>query len=400
MAETQPTWISCQDPFCYTPQDFRLHDARLVCGEGVVISTGPELQVTQNVGDPLCVDIAQGGAWIDADLGGDCQGVYGVHNCGITTLCAADGDPTDPRIDRVVFQVNDSSLGGTQCDSELMIITGNPSPAPVAPAEPDNAITLALLTVTSAGITVISDERSRFVSCGGGRVPDMVLDQQAAASGTFEKADYPDASWFEVLIVGAGGGGAAVTSQGASNAAAAGAGAGGAGIRLRVPYADMPDSVNWNVGAGGVPGAAGGAANGTGANGLTGGSSSFGDWNAGAGQGGNGGVSTTAVDVTAIRIGGSVTFGTFGEVMERVAGNNSGYGVVLKVASPSQLISAPGADGPFGLGIGGTGRTTSGAGQTGSYMGRGGGGAASTVGGASFAGGAGGPGAIQVTVHY
>lgn len=399
MAETQPTWISCQDPTCYTPQDMRLHDSRLVCGEGVVIATGPELQVTQNVGDPLCVDIAQGGAWIDADLGGDCQGVYGVHNCGITTLCADDGDPTDPRIDRVVFQVNDSSLGGTQCDSELMIITGEPSPAPVAPAEPDNAITLALLTVTSAGITVISDERSPFSMCGGtARAPQMILDQQSAGAGSFNKADYPTASWFEVLIVGPGGGGGGVSAQGADNSAAAGGGSGGAGIRLRVTRDQMPDTVAWTVGAGGAGGGGGGAVNSTGQNGSDGGDTTFGDWTAAGGNGGQGGVSAaTNLDITSIQIGGGVIFGTFGSYVERVAGCNSGYGFRL---ADTQLGGGPGGDGPFGLGVGGGGRGTPGNGFTGSYMGRGGSGAVAHPSTGGFVGGAGGDGAIQITAHY
>lgn len=172
MAETQPTWVSCQDPTCYTPQDMRLHDSRIVCSQGVSMRTGDGLLVTQNVVDPLCVDVASGGAWIAADLGGDCQGIYGVHNCGVTTVCADDGDPTDPRIDRVVFQVNDSDLGGIQCDSELEIVTGTPSPSPVPPPEPDNAVTLAFITVTASGITVIQDARVEFETCGSAVTPD------------------------------------------------------------------------------------------------------------------------------------------------------------------------------------------------------------------------------------
>ena len=112
------------------------------------------------------------------------------------------GDPTDPRIDRVVFQVHDSSLGGVLCDSELMIVEGVPSPAPVAPAEPDNSITLALITVDSTGITDIEDQRRPFVTCGATRVPELVLDNGSAGSGSFVKANWPDAAYFEVVVVG------------------------------------------------------------------------------------------------------------------------------------------------------------------------------------------------------
>lgn len=392
MAETQPTWISCTDPLCYTSQDMRLHDSRLVCEEGIAMRTGSELEVTQNVGDPLCVDIASGGAWINADLGGDCQGVYGVHNCGIVTLCADDGDPTDPRIDRIVFQVNDSSLGGIECDSELEIITGTPSPAPVAPPYPDNAITLALITVTAAGITVIDDQRRPFIACGGNRMPELVLAVAATpSSGTFEKANWPDASYFEVVVIGGGGGGGGVAAQAAGSAGVAGGGGGGAGCHLRVSYADMPDSVSWTMGDGG---AAGTAAGGGGGNGED---SEFGDWTMGGGDGGIGAAGgSAALLVVAAEPGGTQVIGTFGTPLIRSDGDPSDPAIRL---TASQFTSGAGGDGPLGYGVGGQVRTGAAAGFIGRGDGSGGSGAAAANSG-GFAGGAGASGRIMVTAYY
>lgn len=392
MAETQPTWISCTDPLCYTSQDMRLHDSRLVCEQGIAMRTGSELEVTQNVGDPLCVDIASGGAWIDADLGGDCQGVYGVHNCGTVTLCADDGDPTDPRIDRVVFQVNDSSLGGILCDSELEIITGTPSPAPVAPAEPDNSITLALITVTAAGITVIDDQRRPFEACGSTKMPEIVLAVAATpSSGTFEKANWPDASYFEVVVIGGGGGGGGCAAIAAGSAAVGGGGSGAAGCHLRVSYADMPDSVSWTMGAGGAAGSTAGGAGGDGDD------SEFGDWIMGGGEGGTGAPAGSAALLTLPgEPGGTQVIGTFGTPLVRSNGDASDPGVRL---TASQFYSGAGGDGPLGHGVGGLPRTGAAAGFAGSGDGAGGSGAASANTGGQ-AGGAGSSGRIMVTAYY
>lgn len=392
MAETTPTWVSCQDPTCYTPQDMRLADSRLVCGEGVSMQTGDGLVVTLNGADPLCVDIASGGAWVDADLGGDCQGVYGVHNCGVVTLCADDGDPTDPRIDRVVFQVNDSDLGGTECDSELLIITGTPSPAPIPPAEPDNAITLAFLTVDSTGITIIEDARSPFVSCGGNRMPDLVLAVAATpSSGTFTKANWPDAAYFEVVVVGGGGGGGGTAAQGAGDAAVAGGGSGAAGCLLRISYADMPDSVAWVMGAGGAGGASGG---GGGGNGVP---SEFGDWVMNGGEGGIGAVGGAASLLTiSAQLGGTQGLGTFGTPLIRTDGDPSSPGVRL---TASQVFTGAGGDGPLGYGVGGTPRTGVAVGLAGRGDGAGGSGAYSAN-SAGNVGGAGASGRIMVTAYY
>jgi len=370
----------------------RLADARFVCEQGIAMRTGDELEVTQNVGDPLCVDIASGGAWIDATLGGDCQGVYGVHNCGVVTLCADDGDPTDSRIDRVVFRVNDSSLGGTQCDSELEIVTGDASPAPVPPAEPDNSVTLALLTVTSAGITVIDDQRRPFVTCGVNRMPEIVLAVAATpSSGTFTKANWPDASYFEVVVVGGGGGGGGTGAIAAGSAAVAGGGAGGAGCHLRVSYDDMPDSVSWTMGDGGAGGTAAGGAGGNGED------SEFGDWIMGGGDGGVGApAGSAALLVVQAEPGGGQVLGTFGTSLIRSNGDPSDPAVRL---TASQFYSGCGGDGPLGYGVGGQPRTGAAAGFAGSGDGSGGSGAASANSGGNV-GGAGASGRIMVTAYY
>lgn len=399
MAETLPTWVSCQDPTCYTPQDMRLHDARLVCAEGVVISTGTELEVTPHLTDPLCVNVAAGGAWVDADLGGDCQGVYGVHNCDTTTVCTDDGDPTDPRIDRLVFQVNDSSLGGLQCNSELVFILGAPSPAPVAPPEPDNAITLALVTVTAEGITDVSDARTSFEVCGvSGRVPENVVYQPTTGAGVFVKANHPDAVWFEVLMVGGGGGAGGATIQNAGNLSTSVGGGGGAGIRLRVPYDEMPDEVAWSVGAGGGVGGGGPVAGGPGNPGGAGGGTVFGDWTAGGGGGGAGGLAGSSTpDVRGGTAGGSIITGSFANPpLMRADGDPAPVSVRLNAA---QFYTGAGGDGPFGLGKGGRPLTTQGSGLPG--VGDGAGGSGAAAGSATgFAGGAGASGRLVVTAYY
>jgi hypothetical protein len=75
------------------------------------------------------------------------QGMYHVLNDAATVLTVANADVTNPRIDLVYIQVQDSQYSGTADQVILDILSGVPASTPVAPSVPANSIALAYITV-------------------------------------------------------------------------------------------------------------------------------------------------------------------------------------------------------------------------------------------------------------
>jgi len=84
------------------------------------------------------------------------QGSYHGLNDASVGLTIAASDPTNPRIDIVVAQVEDAAYSGSNNDFKLAVITGTPAASPSAPATPNNAIVLAQVSVAANATSVTS----------------------------------------------------------------------------------------------------------------------------------------------------------------------------------------------------------------------------------------------------
>ena len=120
----------CESEACYTPQQDRLLWSSIICTEGV--QTGFEVAP----GTGMTVTVEEGRAFIQGDTTSD-EGMYWVASTDQETLPIAPSDPTDPRLDLVVAQIN------SDCTWELAVITGTPSPSPQYPPLPPSALQLA-----------------------------------------------------------------------------------------------------------------------------------------------------------------------------------------------------------------------------------------------------------------
>lgn len=125
-------------------------------GEGVTTSSG--LVVSERgAGANMSVDVAAGVAHILGDENTAAQPMYRARVSSTQNLAIDAADVTNPRIDRVVLEIDDTdfdSSGSKQ--GRLYVDTGTPAASPSPNAEPNNAITLALVNV-AASDTAIQD---------------------------------------------------------------------------------------------------------------------------------------------------------------------------------------------------------------------------------------------------
>jgi len=136
--------------------------ASLVARGGVAPALGNKLQVTQTGSPSMAVIIRSGLAWVPGtELGS--QSVYGVLNDADLTVAVTTAHATLARIDLVCFKVQDTQYSGAVNASSLVVVAGTPSGSPVAPAAPNNSITLAQVAVGAAVTSItnanITDKR-------------------------------------------------------------------------------------------------------------------------------------------------------------------------------------------------------------------------------------------------
>lgn len=143
-------------------------NGHLSSNNGGVVGSA-DLVVSQHSTGNMSVDVSGGAAFI---LGTQ-NATQGVYHCWsdstVTNLVVAASDPTNPRIDRVVAQVEDAFYSGANNDWKLAVVTGTPTAGATlvnlngVGAAPANAITLAYLlvgaTVTSVLTANIGDAR-------------------------------------------------------------------------------------------------------------------------------------------------------------------------------------------------------------------------------------------------
>jgi hypothetical protein len=87
------------------------------------------------------------------------QGFYAAYNDASTNVTISAASPTLPRIDRIVVTVQDAYYGGTANNQVLFqAITGTPNASPVAPAAPNNSLTLALVAVAANAASIVNGD--------------------------------------------------------------------------------------------------------------------------------------------------------------------------------------------------------------------------------------------------
>lgn len=307
--------------------------------EGVLLST--DLEVTEKSGTPdMSVDVAGGRAFILGDEA-TYQGTYFVENRGTTNVVISAADATNPRIDIIVAEVDDSAYSGATDAWDLKVVTGTPAGSPSVPTTPDNAIKLAEVAVAALASSIvdanITDTRTRYN-------PGYAA-EYFSASGSFTKANYPWAKTVKVTVIGGGGGsGGAEATGGSERAACAGGGGGGCAIKT-IDVADLSASETVTVGAGGTAGSGTAGPN----TGGTGGTSSFGSHCSATGGAGGAGGNKNAAGATAVASRGYRGNGSGGDI--NLVGGHGGNGMCYSAT-------------PFPGAWGGAGGGTLGGGQS------------------------------------
>lgn len=145
-------------------QDLRLGISGQMTALGTAGSTGLAsrggVRLTP-VGTPLAVTpgsgmaaaVAVGQAFIPA-ASGDSGGLYELTLDTGGSLTVAASDPSNPRIDLIVAQVND--VGSPSSTATVNIITGTPASVPAVPATPAGALALAQILVPAGSTSVVS----------------------------------------------------------------------------------------------------------------------------------------------------------------------------------------------------------------------------------------------------
>lgn len=147
---TPPSWLQNG---VHPAENDRLSTQAVWASTGI-INTG-SLLVTAD--SPVSMDVIVAAGW--CAIVGNYQpnmGTYVVYNDNATTLTLANGDPINPRIDRIVVTVQDSYYTGTADDVILQVLTGTPAATPVAPAIPTNSISLATVAVGIGAFQITS----------------------------------------------------------------------------------------------------------------------------------------------------------------------------------------------------------------------------------------------------
>lgn len=127
----------------------------VLLGSGVVDVAGLSYKVAQDTGANMQVKVGSGLAGDKAVIRRDGRVYIGEHQNATQLYLLAASDPTNPRIDLVVYRTYDTeadSSGNTYSDVE--VVQGTPQAVPVAPAVPGGATALASILV-GAGVSAI-----------------------------------------------------------------------------------------------------------------------------------------------------------------------------------------------------------------------------------------------------
>jgi len=189
---TPPNWLQAGS---YPAQYDRLNQQALYSTTGIIGQNS--LEVTPNSPVGMSVRVASGWAAIVGTTTTD-MGVYTIFNDALATLTITTADPTDDRIDLVCATVRDAYYSGAFNDVIFQVIAGTPSGTPVAPALPDNSISLAEVLVAAAVTQInsgdITDTRVNVTTS----LP-IALPSLAGNAGNFLATDGSITYWSPII---------------------------------------------------------------------------------------------------------------------------------------------------------------------------------------------------------
>jgi hypothetical protein len=148
-----------------------------------VVNKGDFLVTAKASQPPMGVSIAAGEAWVRATSGTRNGAYYSVNDASVDLSLTA-ADSTNPRVDRIILRVNDTSdLSSATDNASLEAVVGTPTAGATlanlngAPALPANSLNLAFVLV-GAGVTSVS-----AANIGNLADPFGTANGYAAASG-------------------------------------------------------------------------------------------------------------------------------------------------------------------------------------------------------------------------
>jgi len=154
MVEVNPQYI---DNLSYAARTLRQPFKDFIT-EGIL--TAGALAVTQSLTPAMSVLVSGSSssdiAYIQNDEATN-RGHYRISNDAPVTKTIAASDPSNPRIDRVIAQIRDATdISGVSNDWQLQVLTGTPAASPVAPALPNNALSLATIAVAANATSIVN----------------------------------------------------------------------------------------------------------------------------------------------------------------------------------------------------------------------------------------------------
>lgn len=149
---TPPSWLQNGS---HPAENDRLTTQALWATTGIINSAS--LQVTANSPVGMSVRIASGWAAIVGTTQPN-MGTYVAYNDAQVVVAIPTADPTNPRIDRICMTVNDSYYSGSTNNVTFQVVQGTPAGSPVAPATPDNSISLATIAVAAGALSIGSGD--------------------------------------------------------------------------------------------------------------------------------------------------------------------------------------------------------------------------------------------------
>lgn len=157
MAENTPPYVL--QAGSHSAQLFRQAISTLIgpISAGGVITPGDYAVTAQSVPN-MTVNVAGGvpggQAWVAGSTSVGVQGLYYCFNDGIVILSHSASNPTNPRIDIDIIQVQDSNYFGSVNTATLGVVTGTPASSPAQPATPASSLLLSAVAIAANATTI------------------------------------------------------------------------------------------------------------------------------------------------------------------------------------------------------------------------------------------------------
>jgi hypothetical protein len=145
---TPPSWLQNGS---HPAENDRLSMQAFIASTGIIGTSS--LEVTQNSPVGMSVLIAAGWGGILGTTQSN-MGVYQFYNDASAVATITTANPSNPRIDRVCITVSDAYYTGALNQVAINVVAGTPAASPVAPATPDNSISLATIAVAAGATTI------------------------------------------------------------------------------------------------------------------------------------------------------------------------------------------------------------------------------------------------------